>query len=97
MAFVRAEYVFGEVQPKVVTPSRMQPKVTLASFDVNVKLAEVLVVIAKGMVVRLVSGGVLSTVMAALVEIALLLEVSTACALTVAAPSGMVVESQSKL
>ena len=52
---------------------------------------------ASGMVVMLVSGGVLSTVTIAAIETAELFDVSTACAVIVVAPSGAAVEFQSKL
>lgn len=97
MAFVRREYAFGEVQMLEAAPSRLQPNVTLASGDVNVKLAEILVVKANGMVVIVVSGGVLSIVTAAIAESFVLFDVSAARAETAAAPSGTAVEFQSKL
>jgi len=96
-ALVRPINAFGVAQALKAAPSRLQLKVTLASGDVNVKSAVVLVVRASGMVVMLVSGGVLSTVTIAAMDTAELFDVSTACAVMVVAPSSAVVEFQSKL
>jgi len=85
----------GEVQAVKAAPSRLQLNVAVGSFLVKLKSAVVLFVMARGLEVMAVSGGVLSSVTFTDDEVEFD-EASTAVAVIVAGPSGTEAEFQSK-
>ena len=91
---VKALYVTGETHALNVELSRLHAKVLFASVAVKLKLAEAAFVRAGGPEVIVVSGGVLSTVTEAPVVSDELFVVSTARAVMVVAPLGIVAEFQ---
>src|SRR3990172_1630062 len=91
----RPVYVLGDVQAEVGAPSRLQAKDEPVSVAWNVKEALELATVPLGPESMIVSGAVWSTVTPWASE-AVLSELSTARAVTVAGPSGAAVESQAK-
>lgn len=91
---VKVLYVTGEMHALNVEPSRLHAKVLFASVAVKLKVADVEFVKGDGPEAMLVSGGVLSRLALIEAETAELLDVSTARAVMVTAPSARVAEFQ---